>query len=127
MVLTGTEVKSIRAAKIVLSESYVIVRNHEIWLLNAYIEEYAQGNIYNHLPRRERKLLAHRHEINKMEEAVTRKGLTIVPLKAYFKGSVFKMEIAVVKGKESRDKRQDKAKQEAKIEIARAIRAAQKA
>ena len=107
VVLKGTEVKSIRAAKIVLSEAYVVVRNHEIFLMNAYVDEYAQGNIFNHLPRRERKLLAHRHEIQKMEDATTLKGLTIIPLKAYFKGSVFKMEIGICKGKDARDKRQD--------------------
>jgi SsrA-binding protein len=122
IMLKGTEVKSVRTGKLELAEAFVIVRKSELWLVNAYIHEYSQGNIYNHLPRRERKLLAHRTEITKIEEATALKGLTIIPLKAYFKGSVLKVEIAVCKGKEARDKRQDKAKQESKRDIDRAIR-----
>jgi len=122
IMLRGTEVKSVRTGKLELAEAFVIVRNSELWLVNAYIHEYSQGNIYNHLPRRERKLLAHRTEISKIEEATSLKGLTIIPLKAYFKGSVLKVEIAICKGKEARDKRQDKAKQESKREIDRALR-----
>ncbi len=122
IMLKGTEVKSVRTGKLELAEAFVIVRNSEIWLVNAYIHEYAQGNIYNHLPRRERKLLAHKTEIAKIEEATALKGLTIIPLRAYFKGSVLKVEIAICKGKEARDKRQDKAKQESKREIDRAMR-----
>jgi SsrA-binding protein len=123
IMLRGTEVKSVRAGKIVLSEAFVQVRKGELWLVNAYIEEYAHGNIYNHLPRRERKLLAHKPEIIKMETATALKGHTLIPLKAYFKGSVLKLEVAVCKGKEAQDKRQDKAKQEAKREIDRALKA----
>lgn len=122
IMLRGTEVKSVRTGKLELAEAFVVVRKGELWLVNAYIHEYAQGNIYNHLPRRERKLLAHRAEIAKIEDATALKGLTIIPLKAYFKGSVLKVEIAVCKGKEARDKRQDKAKQESKRDIDRAIR-----
>lgn len=122
IMLRGTEVKSVRAGKLVLSEAFVQVRKGEMWLVNAYIEEYEQGNIYNHLPRRERKLLAHRNEIEKIDEASARKGHTIIPLKAFFKGSLLKLEIGICKGKEARDKRDDKAKQEAKREIARALK-----
>ncbi len=122
IMLRGTEVKSVRAGKLVLSEAFVQVRKEELWLVNAYIEEYTQGNIYNHLPRRERKLLAHKTEIRKMDEATGQKGHTLIPLKAYFKGSVLKLEVGVCKGKEARDKRQDKAKQEAKRDIARALK-----
>ncbi len=122
IMLKGTEIKSVRAGKLVLSEAFVQVHKDELFLVNAYIEEYAQGNIYNHLPRRERKLLAHRSEINKIREASSLKGHTIIPLKAYFKGSVLKLEIGICKGKEARDKREDKAKQEAKREIARALK-----
>ncbi|HLP43139.1 MAG TPA: SsrA-binding protein SmpB [Fibrobacteria bacterium] len=122
IMLKGTEVKSVRAGKLVLSEAFVQVRKNELWLVNAYIEEYTQGNIYNHLPRRERKLLAHRTEIRKLDEATGMKGHTLIPLKAYFKGSVLKLEVGVCKGKEARDKRQDKAKQEAKRDIARALK-----
>lgn len=124
IMLRGTEVKSVRAGKLVLSEAFVQVRNGELFLVNAYIEEYTQGNIYNHLPRRERKLLAHKTEIRKMSEASAMKGHTLIPLKAYFKGSILKIEVGVCKGKEARDKRQDKAKQEAKREIDRALKEA---
>lgn len=120
--LRGTEVKAVRAGKLVLSEAFVMVRANELYLVNAYIEEYAQGNIYNHLPRRERKLLAHRSEIVKMEAATGQKGFTLIPLRAYFKGSVLKLEVAVCKGKEARDKRDDKAKEEAKRDISRALK-----
>lgn len=120
--LKGTEVKSVRTGKLELAEAFVMVRKNELWLVNAYIHEYSQGNIYNHLPRRERKLLAHKSEIAKIEELISLKGLTIIPLKAYFKGSVLKLEIAICKGKEARDKRQDKAKQESKRDMDRAMR-----
>jgi SsrA-binding protein len=122
IMLSGTEVKSVRVGKLELAEAYVVVRNDEIWMVNAYINEYNWGNIYNHLPRRERKLLAHKSEIVKMKDASDLKGFTIIPLKAYFKGSLLKLEIGVCKGKEDRDKRQDKHKQEAKREIDRALK-----
>ncbi len=122
VVLMGTEVKSVRSAHLTLSEAFVIVRDNQLFLVNAHIVEYAQGNIWNHKPTRERKLLAHRSEITKIANATLRQGLTIVPLKAFFKGSYLKLEIGIAKGKDSRDKRQDKVKQEAKREIERAIR-----
>jgi SsrA-binding protein len=122
IMLRGTEVKSVRVGKLELAEAFVMVRDEELWLVNAYIQEYNWGNIYNHLPRRERKLLAHKSEITKMKEATDLKGFTIIPLKAYFKGSNLKLEVGVCKGKEDRDKRQDKHKQEAKREIDRALK-----
>jgi SsrA-binding protein len=122
VMLKGTEVKSVRVGKLELAEAFVIVRNDELWLLNAYINEYSMGNVWNHLPRRERKLLAHKPEIAKMREATELKGHTLIPLKAYFKGSVLKLEVGICKGKEARDKRADKAKQEAKREIDRALK-----
>ena len=122
VMLKGTEVKSVRAGKLELAEAYVVVRNDEIWLLNAYIHEYSMGSFWNHLPRRERKLLAHKSEIVKMKEATDMKGHTLIPLKGYFKGSVLKLEVGICKGKEARDKRDDKAKQEAKREIDRALK-----
>lgn len=122
VVLRGTEVKSIRDGKLELAEAFAQVRNGELWLVNAYVNEYGFGNIHNHLPRRERKLLAHKPEIAKMKEATDLKGHTLIPLKAYFKGSVLKVEIGICKGKEARDKRADKAKQEAKREIDRALK-----
>ncbi len=122
VMLKGTEVKSVRAGKLELAEAFVVVRKGEIWLVNAYINEYSQGNVWNHLPRRERKLLAHKPEITKMEDATNLKGFTLIPLKAYFKGSVLKLEVGICKGKEARDKRADKFKQEAKREIDRALK-----
>lgn len=122
VMLRGTEVKSIREGKLELAEAFAQVRNGEVWLVNAYVNEYNMGNINNHLPRRERKLLAHKSEIAKMDEATAMKGHTLIPLKAYFKGSVLKIEIGICKGKEARDKRADKAKQEAKREIDRALK-----
>ncbi len=121
--LRGTEVKSIRQGHLTLTEAYCHVRDGQLFLVNAYIDEYDKGNIFNHLPKRERKLLAHRREIKEIDAALVRKGLTVVPLKAYFKGSFLKMEIAVCRGKEDYDKRQDKAKREADREIARELRA----
>ena len=122
VVLKGTEVKSIRMGKFSLAESFAMVRKGELYLVNAHIDEYTKGNIFNHPVRRERKLLAHRREIVQMEEAVSRQGLTLVPLKAYFKGDMLKVQLAVGRGKDAHDKRQDKAKQEAQREIARAMR-----
>ncbi len=122
VMLRGTEVKSIREGKLELAEAFAQVRDGEVWLVNAYVNEYNMGNINNHLPRRERKLLAHKSEIAKMDEATAMKGHTLIPLKAYFKGSVLKIEIGICKGKEARDKRADKAKQEAKREIDRALK-----
>ena len=122
VVLKGTEVKSIRMGTFSLAEAFATVHNNELFLVNAHVDEYAQGNIFNHPVRRERKLLAHRREILEMEQAVNRKGHTLIPLKAYFKGDVLKIQLAVGRGKDARDKRQDKAKQEAKREIARALR-----
>ncbi len=122
VVLKGTEVKSIRMGKFSLAESFAHVRNNELFLVNAHIDEYSQGNIFNHTVRRERKLLAHRREIVELEDAISRKGLTLIPLKAYFKGDVLKIQLAVGRGKDAHDKRADKAKQEAQREIARALR-----
>jgi SsrA-binding protein len=122
VVLRGTEIKSIRKGNLNLAEAYVVVRNSEAWMVNAYIDEYAQGNIFNHTPRRERKLLAHRRELNKLDQATSVKGLTLIPLKAYFKGDHLKVEVGVCRGKSTYDKRADKSKQEAKRDIDRALK-----
>jgi SsrA-binding protein len=108
MVLVGSEVKSIRAGHISLGESWVEVSEKgELWLVGAHINEYSQANQFNHIPARRRKLLTHRHEIEKMQKAVEIKGLTIVPLKLYFKKRKAKLEIAICRGKKHQDKRQD--------------------
>ncbi len=122
IVLKGTEIKSVRMGKMSLTEAFAAVRKNELFLVNAHIEEYVKAAHFNHAPRRERKLLAHAKEIREMDEATSRQGLTLVPLKAYFKGDHLKVLVGVAKGKAAHDKRADKAKQEAKIEIARALR-----
>ena len=105
--LTGTEVKSLRNGKANIAESYAEEKDGEIWLVNSYIPEYLQGNRFNHSPRRPRKLLLHRREINKLAGAVQRQGKTLVPLKLYFteKGRA-KVELGLAKGKQAHDKRQ---------------------
>src|ERR1700688_1853422 len=107
IVLTGSEVKSLRAGRATIGESYADARDGEIWLINANIPEYLQAARFNHLPKRPRKLLLHQNQINKLVGAVEREGITIVPLKLYFnaKGRA-KIEIALGKGKKLHDKRE---------------------
>jgi len=105
--LTGTEVKSIRNGKSTIAESYADSKDGEIWLINATIPEYLQGNRFNHEPKRPRKLLLHHREIEKMIGAVERKGMTLIPLSIYFNGrGRAKIELALAKGKQTHDKRQ---------------------
>ena len=105
--LTGTEVKSLRTGKATIAESYADARGGELWLLNANISEYLQGGRFNHPPKRARKLLLHRRQINKLMGAVEREGMTLVPLKLYFneKGRA-KIELALARGKKLHDKRE---------------------
>jgi SsrA-binding protein len=113
IVLAGSEVKSIRAGHISLGESWVEVsEKEELWLVGAHINEYSQANQFNHIPARRRKLLVHKHEIEKMQKSVEIKGLTIVPLKLYFKKRKAKLEIAICRGKKQHDKRQDLIKKD---------------
>jgi SsrA-binding protein len=121
--LTGTEVKSLRSGKATIAESYADSRAGELWLVNANIPEYLQGGRFNHAPKRPRKLLLHKHQINKLAGAVDREGMTIVPLKLYFneKGRA-KLEIAVARGKKLHDKRQTEKKRSWDRERARLLR-----
>ena len=112
--LTGTEVKSLRAGKCNLKESYIQIENNEAIIKQMHISPYEQGNIFNHNPLADRRLLLHKYEINKLIGAVTRDGYTIIPLKIYFKGSLVKVDIGIAKGKKLYDKRQDIAKKDAK-------------
>ena len=105
IVLTGTEVKSIRQGHFSLQESYVVVRGGELFLVGAHIRPYEQGNRFNPDPVRDRKLLAHKHEIYKLSVAVQQKGMTLIPLKAYFSDGRVKLEIGVARGKKLHDKR----------------------
>ena len=123
LVLTGTEVKSLRAGGATLQRAYADVRDGEVWLVGAHIAEYGQGNIQNHDPDRERKLLLHRKEIASLLGKVRERGLTLVPTKLYFKDGKVKVEIAVGRGKELHDKRRDIAKREADRQMERALRA----
>src|SRR5437016_1511548 len=104
--LVGTEVKSVRAGQIQLKESYVAVRDGEAWLFNAHISHYSHGNRLNHDPTRTRKLLLHRREIDRLDEAATTKGMTLVVTRVYLKGGRVKFEIGVARGKKLYDKRE---------------------
>ncbi|HEX3111215.1 MAG TPA: SsrA-binding protein SmpB [Thermoanaerobaculia bacterium] len=124
MELTGTEVKSLRDRGATLKDSYVVFKAGEAFLFGAHISPYTHGNRENHDPERTRRLLLHRREIEKLESQVVEKGLTIVPLRLYFKGGRVKAEIAVVRGKKLYDKRETEKKREADRETAMAIKRA---
>ncbi|HDI52378.1 SsrA-binding protein [candidate division KSB1 bacterium] len=119
IVLQGTEVKSLRQGKANLKDSYAIIKNGELFLLNMHISPYSHGTAYNHDPLRTRKLLLHRHEIRRLIGQVQEKGLTLVPLKIYFKNGIAKVELALVRGKKLYDRRQDIAKRDAERELQR--------
>lgn len=124
--LVGTEVKSLRAGKANLKDSYAQVKDGEIYLQQMHISPYEAGNIFNHDPLRARKLLMHKNEIIKLFSKTREKGYTLVPLKIYFKGGRAKLELALASGKKDYDKRQDMAKRDAKREMDRALRERQK-
>jgi SsrA-binding protein len=121
--LTGTEVKSLRAGGAQLGQAYAEIREGEAWLVGASIAEYAQGNVANHRPERDRKLLLHRREIDSLYGKIREKGLTLVPTRLYFKDGRVKVEIALARGKERIDKRRDLAERDAKRQVERALRA----
>ncbi len=122
LVLTGTEVKSLRAGRASLSEAYGQVTDGELWLHGLHIPEYAQGTWTNHEPRRARKLLLHRKEIDRLASQVAERGLTIIPLSLYFSGGRVKVELALARGKRTYDKRHDLAQRDAAREVDRALR-----
>ena len=119
VVLTGTEVKSLRAGRASLVDAFASVRDGEVWLQNVHIPEYTQGTWTNHAPRRTRKLLLHRGEIDRLIGKTREGGLTLVPLSMYFVDGRVKVELALAKGKRAYDKRQALAKRDADREIAR--------
>ena len=121
LVLTGTEVKALRDGHAQLGQAYADVRGAEAWLVGASISEYAQGNIANHRPERDRKLLLHRREIDELRGAIREKGMTLVPTRLYFKDGRVKIEIAVARGKEKADKRRSIAERDAKRQMDRAL------
>ena len=122
IVLTGTEVKALREGKANISDSYGIVRNGEIFLLNLHISPYERGGYVNHDPTRTRKLLLHRKEIRRLIGAVEREGLTLIPLELYFKKGKAKVALALGKGKKLHDKRETARQRDAEREVARALR-----
>ena len=123
LVLTGTEVKSLRDGKANLTDAFGVVKDGEVFLLNLHVNPYEQGNQFNHEPTRTRKLLLHRREIRRMIGAVERQGLTLVPLELYFKGGRAKVELALGKGKKLHDKRDDLRRRDDEREMARVARA----
>ena len=122
MMLTGTEIKPIRASKVQLKDSYVRVYQGEAWICNMHISPFEQGNRFNHDPLRERKLLLHKKQISELVGSVKRDGYTIVPLKMYIKDGYAKLLIGLAKGKKDYDKRDDMRKKEAKREVERAFK-----
>ena len=122
LVLTGTEVKALREGRANLTDAFGIIKEGEVFLLNLHIGHYGLGNVYNHEPTRTRKLLLHRREIRRLIGAVERQGLTLVPLDLYFKGGRVKTRLALVRGKQQHDKREDIKRRDAQREIARALR-----
>ncbi len=122
MVLTGTEIKSIRDARVQLKESYVSIRDGEAWIRNMHVSTFEQGNRFNHEPLRERKLLLHKKQISELIGAVKRDGYTIVPLKIYIKDGYAKLLIGLAKGKKDYDKRNDMKQKEAKRDMERAFK-----
>ena len=117
IVLTGTEIKSIREGNVNLKDSYGVIRNNEIYLLNMHISEYKEGNIFNHEEKRTRKLLLHKKEILKIKDKVALEGITLVPLKLYFKKNKVKIILGIAKGKKIYDKRESIKKRDTEREI----------
>jgi SsrA-binding protein len=117
--LVGTEIKSIRDGKANLKDSYAIIRNNEVYLLNMYIGEYKEGSLFNHDPRRTRKLLLHKSEISKLKKGIEQEGKTLVPLKLYFSKNRAKILLALCKGKKQYDKRETIKERDIKREEAK--------
>ncbi len=126
IVLSGTEIKSIRNGKVNLKDSYAGIKNGELFIYNLHISPYEFGNIYNKDPIRDRKLLLNRFEINKLIGKIQQKGCSLVPISLYFKGNFVKLELGIGKGKKLYDKRQDIAKKDAERRMQKALRASEK-
>ncbi len=126
IVLSGTEVKSIRQGKVNLKDSYASIESGEVILNGMHISPYEQGNIFNKDPMRDRKLLLHKYEINRLIGLTQQKGMSLVPLQVYFKKGMVKIELAVAKGKKLFDKREDIAERDAKREIDRRLKESMK-
>jgi SsrA-binding protein len=121
VVLSGTEVKSVKTGKVQLKDAYAEITGNEAWLVNAHISEYSHGNRENHLPGRKRKLLLHRKEIDKLHSKTREKGLSLVPIKLYLKNGRVKCEFALAKGKKFHDKRETERNREVEAEAKAAV------
>lgn len=121
MALTGTEIKSIRAGRVSLRDSFAVVKEGELWLMNAHIAPYDPGTYANHEPRRPRKLLMHRREINRITGQLQEKGFALVPLRLYLKNNLAKVELGLARGKKQYDKRAALRQKETRREIDRAV------
>jgi SsrA-binding protein len=126
LVLTGSEIKSIRAGQINLRDSYATIRDGELWLINTHIAPYKQASQQNHEPRRDRKLLLHRREVNRLTGKLQEKGLTLVPLQLYLKNSRAKVELGLARGKKLHDKRQAMRERDDRRQMSRALGRRQK-
>ena len=122
IVLTGTEIKSIRTGRVSLADAYVRPEGGELWLMNAHIARYEAGSYLSHEPRRPRKLLLHRKEISALASKVLERGFTLVPVKLYIKGSIAKVEVALARGKRLYDKRESIMRRETEREMGRALK-----
>ena len=122
LVLTGTEVKALRAGRATLTDGFGMISDHEVWLHNVHIPEYTLGTWTNHEPRRIRKLLLNRREIDKLERATAEGGLTLIPLSLYFRDGRAKVELALARGRRTYDKRHELARRDAAREVERALR-----
>ena len=122
VVLQGSEVKSLRDARVQISDAYAMVRNGEAWLINLNISEYPWANRWNHAPKRDRKLLLHKREIEKLDTATTQKGYTILPLEVYLSKGKVKILLGVCKGKQVHDKRHDAREKQAKRDVEAALK-----
>ncbi len=122
IVLSGTEIKSIRSGKVNLKDTYATIKKGEVYIIGMHIAPYEHGNIFNKDPLRDRKLLLNKREINKLIGLTKQQGCTLVPISLYFKGSLVKLELGIGKGKKLYDKRQDIAKKDAQRQIARSLK-----
>ncbi len=120
--MSGTEVKSIRLGKVSIKDSYAIIKSNEVFIFGMHVSPYEQGNIFNKDPLRDRKLLMHRFEINKLIGAIQQKGMSLVPIELYFRNGKVKLELGLGKGKKLYDKREDIAKKDAMREIDRRMK-----
>jgi SsrA-binding protein len=126
LVLRGTEVKSLRGSHVTFKDAYAMVKNNELWLIGCHINPYSHGSDANHDPERDRKLLLHRREISRLTGKIAERGLTLIPLRLYFKGGRAKLEIGLGRGKKLHDKRSSLREREVRREMDKAVRASRK-